>query len=219
MPLSGVSATTSITVPINGKPTCEIVAGQPKCWTITTVDDKFGSDLFNAAATGFRHDAPLTYEFGRYKQVGVRSMLQKGPSSSFSYSSLPVGESVVYVCASDDTGSITCQDERLSVQAPPANFKPSDGLNRVDVNQMINTGDPNALAGGAQALGSLVSLQNLRQKGKGRRLAEDAGTSTEDDEAFARSVQAKVNSIIGALHRYSYEPYMMFDKEGMTQVG
>lgn len=142
-----------------------------------------------------------SYEFGLVS--GFRSKpLAVNPATSYTYTGLPLGNTSVYVCAIDDYNARVCEQKVVTVRSPPSDFKVTDALSSIDVNQMSGTGDVAVLAAGAQTLQSLVAFSS-------------SGNSDEAKKVQS-AVTAKTNAMINSLA--SSATGLIQDPQSMQQV-
>jgi hypothetical protein len=57
-------------------------------------------------------------------------------------------------------GAEVCESQAVTVQAPPANFKPADALSSINPTSLAGTGSMDAIVSGVSAFGSVVGFIN-----------------------------------------------------------
>lgn len=150
------------------------------------------------------------FDFGTLGAYDTWVVVASGPSPTYTFTGLPVGNSVLYVCAVDADGSKACSQTQVTVTAPAAaDFQVADALTGFDVDHLVGTGDMTVLASGAQALQSLSTFAS--QSGV------TAAQTPEEQQQVQKTIAAKTSSMIGTLASKSSD--YINDPQTMSQVG
>lgn len=156
-----------------------------------------------------------SYEFGTVDGSSVSRSLYSGSSSSYTYSSLPQGNNTLYVCVTDTLGAKACETSIAAVQPPPADFKPTDELSKLDINKVASTSDVSVAADIAASIFNYnaISKSNSGQKSSGnaRGLLQvipdnidiisgsGSGVLISDIAQFTQTIEAKSNDLVNLL--------------------
>lgn len=131
------------------------------------------------------------FDFGVKDANGARQVVSSSPAPTFTFTGLPIGTAVLYVCAVDSDGAKTCAESSVTVTAAPAGFSVADAVTAFDVAQLKNAGDVSVLASGAQALQSLSKFASTAGVG--------ASQTAEEKKQVENAIAAKTGSLISTL--------------------
>jgi hypothetical protein len=133
---------------------------------------------------------------------------------------LPTGNSTLYVCVKDALLAQTCEFVVVAVEAPRCDFKLSDALSGVNVDQMLGTGDPAVLTAGASGFKSLAryvpppGCNGSHTNGSTAATTGDTqGSSADMNDTIRATAGAFVSSLASAAGS------LMKDPQAVEQVG
>lgn len=132
---------------------------------------------------------------------GARQVLASSGARTFTFTGLPVGSTMVYVCIVDQDGAQLCQSSSVTVDPAPANFKVTDALTSFSVSQLAGTGDVSVLAAGAQTFASLSTYATTA--------ASSDDVNTQLTQAFNVKGNAFIKSLAGNVNSYLNDPAAM----------
>ena len=135
--------------------------------------------------------------------------------TSSTISGLPAGNSTLYVCVKDALLAQTCEFATVTVAPPNCDFKLSDALSGVNVDQMLGTGDPAVLAAGASGFKSLASY--VPPAGCNTSQSSNSSASAGDAAAIDDAIRATAGFFVSSLATTAGS--LMKDPQGVQQVG
>jgi hypothetical protein len=150
-----------------------------------------------------------SYEFGIQSADGVRKVSAVGSQTSSTFTGLPLGNTTLYACASDPLGAQACDTAVITVTPPKCDFKVSDALSGVDVDQMSGTGDPAVVAAGAAGFRSLATFSPPRG-------CPAVVTGAEAKAAIDAAISAKSGAFVASLATSASK--VKQDPQAMQQV-
>lgn len=157
-----------------------------------------------------------SYEFGIVDNTNVSHSLYSGSSSSYTYSSLPQGNNTLYVCITNALGAKTCETSTAAVDPPPANFKPTDALSKLDVDKVASTSDVSVAADIAASISNYNAISNSNSQQAASTsssssrgllgtitgsagISSSGGTAGSQQDMFKQAIQAKSTAMVMAM--------------------